>query len=91
MDNDVDYDDSQTIVSLFKRQVNKTPDGIAVIYQDKRFTYAQVDQISDHIAAFVASKGLGAEDVVSVLIPRSEWMPIASLGVPGGWLRLPAT
>ena len=80
-DNDVDYDDTQTIVSLFKRQVNKTPDGIAVIYQDKRFTYAQVDQISDHIAAFVASKGLGAEDVVSVLIPRSEWMPIASLGV----------
>ena len=40
-----------------------------------------VDEISDHIAAYIAGKGLGREDVVSVLIPRCEWMPIASLGV----------
>ena len=78
---DVDYDDSQTIVSLFRRQAKATPDAVAAVYLDKRFTYAQVDAISDRIAAYVASKGLGIEDVVSVLIPRSEWMPIASLGV----------
>ena len=79
--NDVDYDDSQTIVSLFRRQAQATPDALATVYLDKRFTYAQVDEISDNIAAYIAGKGLGAEDVVSVLIPRSEWMPIASLGV----------
>ena len=79
--NDVDYDDSQTIVSLFRRQAAATPDAVAVVYKDKQFTYAQVDEISDRIAAHIAGKGLGAEDVVSVLIPRSEWMPIASLGL----------
>ena len=79
--NDVDYDDSQTIVSLFRRQVQATPDAVAAVYLDKRFTYSQVDEISDRIAAHIAAKGLGTEDVVSVLIPRSEWMPIASLGV----------
>ena len=79
--NDVAYDDSQTIVSLFRRQAKATPDAIAAVYLDKKYTYAQVDEISDRIAAHIASKGLGAEDVVSVLIPRSEWMPIASLGV----------
>ena len=78
---ELDYDASQTIVSLFNQQVKSTPDALAVVYMDKRFTYAQVDEISNRIAAFVASKGLGAEDVVSVLIPRCEWMPIASLGV----------
>ena len=78
---DVDYDNSQTIVSLFRSQVQATPDGIAAVYQDKRFTYKQVDEISDRIAAYITSQGLGAEDVVSVLIPRCEWMPIASLGV----------
>ena len=78
---DVDYDDSQTIVSLFRRQVKATPDNTAVVYQDKRFTYAEVDEISDRIAGYIVSKGLGLEDVVSVLIPRCEWMPIASLGV----------
>ncbi len=78
---ELDYDDSQTIVSLFRQQVKATPDAIAVVYTDKHFTYAQVDEISDRIAAHIASKGLGAEDVVSVLIPRCEWMPIASIGV----------
>ena len=77
---ELDYDDSQTIVSLFRQQVKATPDGIAAVYMDKQFTYAQVDDISDRIAAYIASKGLGAEDVVSVIIPRCEWMPIASLG-----------
>lgn len=78
---ELDFDDSQTIVSLFRQQVKATPDAIAVVYTDKHFTYTQVDEISDRIAAHIASKGLGAEDVVSVLIPRCEWMPIASIGV----------
>ena len=79
--NDVDYDDSQTIVSLFRRQAQATPDAVAAVYMEKQFTYAQVDEISDRIAAYIAGKGLVTEDVVSVLIPRSEWMPIASMGV----------
>ena len=79
--NDVDYDNTQTIVSLFRRQAKATPQNIAVVYQDKRFTYAEVDEISDRIAGYIASKGLGEEDIVSVLIPRSEWMAIASIGV----------
>ena len=78
---DVPYDATQTIVSLFSRQAASTPDNIAVVYEDRQYTYAQVNDISDRLAAYVRSKGLGAEDVVSVLIPRSEWMAIASLGV----------
>ena len=78
---DVAYDDSQTIVSLFARQAKQTPDNIAVVFKDRQYTYKEVDEISDRIAGFIASKGLKAEDVVSVLIPRCEWMAIASLGV----------
>ena len=79
--NDVDYDSSQTIVSLFKRQVATTPNAVAAVYQDKRFTYSQIEEISSNIAAHIHSLGLHEGDVVSVLIPRCEWMPIASLGV----------
>ena len=78
---DTEYDTTQTIVSLFKHQVKATPQNIAVVYKDNAYTYVQVDEISDRIAACLSSKGLGAEDVVSVLIPRCEWMAIASLGV----------
>ena len=90
--NDVPYDDTQTIVSLFSQQVKATPDNIAVVYKDKKYTYGEVDEISDRIAAFIREKGIvkreelkgkseKSETVVSVLIPRSEWMVIASLGV----------
>ena len=78
---DVDYDDTQTIVSLFRRQAAATPGNLAVVYKDKRYTYAEVDEISDRIAAFIISKGLATEDVVSVLIPRCEWMAIVSMGI----------
>ena len=70
-----------TIVSLFRQQAKETPENIAVVYKDRHYTYADVDAISDRIAGYIASKGLGLEDVVSVLIPRCEWMAIASLGV----------
>ena len=78
---DVDYDASQTIVSLFAEQAKRVPDNIAVVYKERHYTYKEVDEISDRIAGFIASKGLKAEDVVSVLIPRCEWMALASLGV----------
>ena len=79
--NDVPYDDTQTIVSLFRRQVELHPDNIAMVYHDLRLTYKQVDEQSECIAQYVQSLGLGNEDVVSILIPRSEWMVLASLGV----------
>ena len=79
--NDVDYDDTLTIVSLFAKQARATPDNIAVVYKDKLYTYKEIDEISDGIAGYIAGKGMGTEDVVSVLIPRCEWMAIASLGV----------
>ena len=69
------------IISLFRQQAKETPNHKAVVYQDKQYTYAEVDAISDRIADYLASKGLGTEDVVSILIPRCEWMAIASLGV----------
>ena len=72
---------TQTIAALFRQQAKATPQNVAVVYKNNRYTYAEVDEISDRIAAFVASKGLGKEDVVAILIPRCEWMPIAPLGV----------
>ena len=69
------------MVTLFRRQAEKTPDGIAAVCLDKTLTYKELDQITDNVAAFLKSKGIGRENVVSVLIPRSEFIPIASLGV----------
>lgn len=75
------FDRSQTLVSLFRQQARRAPDKTAVIYKDKRYTYREVDELSERIAAFVSGKGIGPEQVVSILIDRCEYMVIASLGV----------
>lgn len=80
-DTEVPYDTTQTVVSLFRRQVQLTSDNIAVVYHEQRYTYREVDDITERIAAYLVRRGLGREDVVSIIIPRSEWMPIAALGV----------
>ena len=79
---EVDYDDTQTIVSLFRRQVAETPDNLAVVYHDVRLTYHEVDERTNAIATAVQEKiAISKEPVVSILIGRSEWMVLASLGV----------
>ena len=79
---EVDYDDTQTIVSLFRRQVAETPDNLAVVYHDVRLTYQEVDERTNAIATAVQEKiAISKEPVVSILIGRSEWMVLASLGV----------
>ena len=80
-DTEVPYDDTQTVVSLFRRQVQLTPDNMAVVYHENKYTYREVDDLSERIATMLVGRGLGKEDVVSIIIPRCEWMPIAALGV----------
>ena len=76
-----DYDLSKTIVDLFEEQVHAHPNNTAVIFDDKEITYAEADEISSAIAAYLADEGIKRGDVVSVLIPRCEYMVTASLGV----------
>ena len=75
-----DYEKTD-IVTLFRRQAEQNPDNTAVVYLDKSYTYKEVDEISERIGAYISSLGIGREDVVSVLIPRCEYMVLASLGV----------
>ena len=76
----VPYDDSQTVVSLFRQAAGRYPGNTAVIFKEKCLTYTETDAISDRIAAAVLTSGIRARGVVSVLIPRGEYMPLASLG-----------
>ena len=77
---EVPYDKSQTIVSLFRKQAKTTPENIAVVFKGKKYTYKQLDEVSDNIASHLAEKGIKNGDVVSVLMNRCEYFPFAALG-----------
>ncbi len=78
---DVEYNKSLTIIDLIGQRVNDAPDNLAVVYKERSYTYRELDRISDNIANNILSRGLQNEDVVAILIPRSEYMAIAPLGV----------
>ena len=77
---EVAYDKS-SVVEQFRQQAALYPNNKAVVYLDRSYTYAQVDELTDRIAGYLQAKGIGREDVVSVLISRCEYMVLASLGV----------
>lgn len=79
-DTAMDFDGSD-IVTLFRNITKNLPDNNAVVYKDINLTYRQADEITDRIAAYLADKGIGKGDVVSVLIPRCEYIVLASLGI----------
>ena len=78
---EIEYDDTQTIVSLFKDMAKKYPNNNCIGFNGKYLTYKQVDEYTDRLATTIVKKGLKAGDVISILIPRNEWMIIASLAV----------
>ncbi len=74
-------DGPDDIVSLFRARAGERPDAEALIIGDVRRTYGEIDDVSDRIAQFLLSRGIGRGRVVSILIHRNEYMVSASLGV----------
>ena len=80
-DTTVPYPDT-TMVDLFVAQAAKTPNQIALITDQKSFTYQELDEVSNELAHYLLSNyNLGVEDLVGVKLDRSEWLPISLLAV----------
>lgn len=76
---EVAYDNSQTVVSLIEKSASKYPENIAVVYEDRKYTYSDLMRITSLVADKIIEKSLDGE-TVAILIPRGEWMVMASVG-----------
>ena len=75
------FEKDMTIVELFRRQAALRPDHDALVYLDHRYSYRQLDELSDRLAMHLRRCGVEQESIVGVLIPRCEYMVICSLGI----------
>lgn len=75
------YDENRTVVDLIQEAIGRYGDRTAVVYRDHKMTYRQFGEMTDRIASYIHSRGIGREDVVAILIPRCEYMPAAAYGV----------
>ncbi len=67
--------------AAFETQVGCTPGAIAVVCADNLLTYAELNSQANRLARLLVDRGVRAEDVVAVAVPRSVEMVVALLGV----------
>ncbi|WP_051473470.1 non-ribosomal peptide synthase/polyketide synthase [Saccharomonospora piscinae] len=68
-------------VELFEDQVRRSPDAVAVCFGDVRLTYAELNARASRLAAALRARGVGAERLVAVALPRTERLAVALLAV----------
>ncbi len=71
----------ETLADQFRRTVEILPDKAALSFEDAAITYLALNQWSDGIASFLASKGIGRGHFVGLWQPRSLALHAAILGI----------
>jgi hypothetical protein len=72
---------AQTLPALFARQVTRTPDATAVVHENTRLTYAELDARAERLARLLVARGAGPERLVALALPRSPELVVAILAV----------
>jgi amino acid adenylation domain-containing protein len=80
-DSTVEYKEPHCIHRLFESQVERAPDAVAVAFEGKLLTYAEINRKANQLAHYLRSRGIGPEKLVGVFMERSLEMVIALLGI----------
>ncbi|MBI1959904.1 MAG: amino acid adenylation domain-containing protein, partial [Candidatus Rokubacteria bacterium] len=62
-------------------QVARTPDAVAVVFEDQRLTYQQLNQRANRLAHHLRAGGVGPDTLVGVCLERSLDLVVALLGI----------
>ena len=77
----IEYPREKCVHELFTQQVQKTPDKVALVFEDKEFTYKQLDEMSNSLAHYLRERGIKRNEVVPIIAKRSWHVIVAMLGI----------
>lgn len=84
----INYPKDKTIYHLFQEQVKKTPNIIAVAFEDKKMTYKELNVHANQLARYIrkayqarTQEALPADSLITLCFDRSLEMIVAILGV----------
>jgi iturin family lipopeptide synthetase B len=89
--NRVEYPGDKTLHQLLEKQVEITPDHIALLYQDTRLTYRELNKKACQLAGTLREQGVTADTIVGIMVETSVEMIlgiIAVLKAGGAYLPL---
>ena len=78
---EVPFDETQTMVSWFEKTAQTYKDNIAVYSDGRRYTYAELLDLTARVAKYINDKGIGKDDFVPILVNRNEYMVIGTYGI----------
>ncbi|MEK7325169.1 MAG: amino acid adenylation domain-containing protein, partial [Chloroflexota bacterium] len=86
-----DYPGDACIHHLFEEQVERTPESVAVVYEDRSLTYRELNRQANQLAHHLQTLGVGPDVIVGLSVERSLEMMVglmAILNAGGAYLPL---
>jgi len=80
-DRQTDYPESKCIHQLFAERARQQPENVAVVFQNHRLTYAQLEARANQLAYHLQGLGVGPEVPVAICMDRSLEMVVGILGI----------
>src|SRR5262249_39586784 len=75
---------------LFEEQVKRTPDSVAVIFEDQQLTYKELNTRANQLAHYLRNLGVGPEVLVGICMERALGMVVGLLAfLKGGGAYVP--
>lgn len=70
----VEYPRDKTIQKLFEEQVERTPDNTAVVFEDEKLTYRELNEKANSLARKLRKNGVKSESIVGIVVEPSMEM-----------------
>ncbi|WP_439566557.1 non-ribosomal peptide synthetase, partial [Gloeocapsopsis crepidinum] len=77
----INYPQNTCIHHLFEQQVAKTPENIALIFEDRQLTYRELNQRANKLAHYLIKLGIKPDVMVGICMERSIEMVVGILGI----------
>ena len=66
---------------LIEAQAHRTPDHVAVVFEQERLTYGELDRRAGRLAHHLRGRGVGPDAVVGLFVDRSVDLVVGILGI----------
>ena len=71
----------RTIIDLFEATADKTPENIAVVFDEKKLTYKVLNEKANQVACAIRAKGVKPNEIVGIMVEPCVEMIVGILGV----------
>ncbi|WP_460207482.1 amino acid adenylation domain-containing protein [Scytonema sp. NUACC21] len=78
---EVDYPKDLCIHQLFEATVQRTPDAVAIVFEDQILSYCELNRRANQLAHYLRCQGVGPDVLVGICVERSVEMVVGLLGI----------